>query len=338
MPKVSVIVPVYKTEKFLAKCVESILNQTYGDLELLLVDDGSPDRCPQICDEFATRDPRIRVIHKENGGVSSARNAGLDAAKGEYIAFVDSDDHIEPDMYEQMMMKAAEHNCDVVMCDCSKDFEKTVQLYTHKIRPGYYSQQDLRYEYYPNLLMMPDVNYPPTISNCLLLFRRKLLTKGEPLRYAQGIRFSEDLLFGAQLMRRAESFYYMQGRIYYHYMMNEQSATHVFAADKWKDYQQLHRRIVAVFANDTEYDFHHQIDLCLLFFTYNAISDIYTATQLSKMEKKRKILAILRDDVVKDMFVRIHIGKLPISFKLKLISYIYRYQIGISLLIRFLNR
>ena len=100
---ISVIVPVYNVEKYLDQCVESIVNQTYKNLEIILVDDGSPDNCPAICDEWAKKDERIVVIHKDNGGLSSARNAGLDIAHGEYIGFVDSDDYIDSDMYEQLL-------------------------------------------------------------------------------------------------------------------------------------------------------------------------------------------------------------------------------------------
>ena len=102
-PKISVIVPVYKVEPYLRKCLDSIVGQTYQNLEIILVDDGSPDGCGAICDEYAAQDKRVRVIHKANGGVSSARNAGLTAATGEWIGWVDSDDWIEPDMYERML-------------------------------------------------------------------------------------------------------------------------------------------------------------------------------------------------------------------------------------------
>lgn len=102
MPQISIIVPVYKVELYLDRCINSILNQTFADFELILVDDGSPDSCPQMCDEWAKKDSRIRVIHKENGGAGAARNAALRAAEGEYIGFVDSDDWIAPDMYEYL--------------------------------------------------------------------------------------------------------------------------------------------------------------------------------------------------------------------------------------------
>lgn len=113
---ISVIVPIYKVEDYLEQCIDSIVNQTYKNLEIILVDDGSPDRCPQICDEYAAKDNRIKVIHQENGGLSAARNAGLDIATGEYIAFVDSDDWVEKEMYEHLMSLTLKYTVDVATC------------------------------------------------------------------------------------------------------------------------------------------------------------------------------------------------------------------------------
>ena len=117
MPKLSIIVPVYKVEQYIHKCVDSILNQSFTDFELILIDDGSPDNCGAICDDYAQKDERIRVIHKENGGLSDARNFGIDASQGEIIGFVDSDDYLDKDMYNQMITYLEENDCDVVCCD-----------------------------------------------------------------------------------------------------------------------------------------------------------------------------------------------------------------------------
>lgn len=117
MPRLSIIVPVYKVEQYIHKCVDSILNQTFTDFELILVDDGSPDNCGKICDEYAKKDRRVRVIHKENGGQSSARNRGLDIAKGDLIGFVDSDDIIDCDMYEDLIKYLDENNLNIACCD-----------------------------------------------------------------------------------------------------------------------------------------------------------------------------------------------------------------------------
>ena len=112
-PTISIIVPVYKVEAYLDRCVQSILNQTFSDFELILVDDGSPDRCGQMCDAYAQGDRRVRVIHKKNGGLSDARNAGIDAARGEYLGFVDSDDEIAPDMYESLLQNLVHEKADM---------------------------------------------------------------------------------------------------------------------------------------------------------------------------------------------------------------------------------
>lgn len=122
MALISVIVPVYKVEAYLPDCVDSILAQSYTDFELILVDDGSPDRCGEMCDEYAEKDPRVRVIHQENGGLSAARNTGMDAAKGEYITFVDSDDLIAPEYLEALYTGLVESGADIACCQ-SREFE-----------------------------------------------------------------------------------------------------------------------------------------------------------------------------------------------------------------------
>lgn len=116
-PKVSIIIPVYKVEKYLQRCLDSVLRQTLKEIEVVLIDDGSPDNCGKICDEYAQRDTRIKVIHKENAGVSSARNRGLKIATGEYVGFVDSDDFIAPTMFEVMYRQAILADADICMCE-----------------------------------------------------------------------------------------------------------------------------------------------------------------------------------------------------------------------------
>lgn len=120
MQKLSVIVPVYKVESYIHKCVDSILEQTYTNLEVILVDDGSPDNCGKICDEYAAKDKRVKVIHKKNGGLSDARNAGIDISTGNIIGFIDSDDYIEARMYEEMIDYMEHNNLDIVCADTNQ--------------------------------------------------------------------------------------------------------------------------------------------------------------------------------------------------------------------------
>lgn len=122
-PMISVIVPIYNVEKYLARCVDSIVNQTYKNLEIILVDDGSPDRCPQMCDDYAEKDSRIKVVHKKNGGLSDARNEGMAVATGEYISFIDSDDYVSDDFFECLLDVMNKENSDIAECSVVKFYE-----------------------------------------------------------------------------------------------------------------------------------------------------------------------------------------------------------------------
>lgn len=131
---ISIIVPVYNMEQYLERCMNSIWKQTYTNLEIILVDDGSTDKSPQMCDEYAKKDSRIKVVHKQNGGLSDARNAGLAIASGTYIGFVDSDDWIEPDMYERMYRACVEYNAQVAICRYAQIYkDHTVQGGNNKV-------------------------------------------------------------------------------------------------------------------------------------------------------------------------------------------------------------
>lgn len=121
---ISVIIPIYKVEAFLDECIASVVAQTYSNLEIILVNDGSPDNCPQMCDRWAAKDNRIKVIHKENGGLSDARNAAIDIATGSFIAFVDSDDWIDPRMYEVMLTAIKKENADICACNILSCFHE----------------------------------------------------------------------------------------------------------------------------------------------------------------------------------------------------------------------
>ena len=138
--KISIIVPIYKVEKYIRKCIESIINQTYGDLEIILVDDESPDNCGKICDEFAKKDTRIKVIHKKNGGVSDARNQGTKIATGDYIMYVDGDDYIELSACEELTNIIEENNADIV-CYNFRKIDEFGNILDNK---NIYSQRDTR--------------------------------------------------------------------------------------------------------------------------------------------------------------------------------------------------
>lgn len=145
-PLISVIVPVYEVEYFLPRCIKSILNQTYQNIEVILVDDGSPDHCPEICDEYVKQDVRLRVIHKKNGGLSDARNAGINAAKGDFFCFVDSDDWIRPSMLENLMRAIKETGVKLAIANIKIVDENNCRLFSIQqspIQSGVFTVQEL---------------------------------------------------------------------------------------------------------------------------------------------------------------------------------------------------
>lgn len=130
MELVSMIIPVYGVEEYLGECLETVLNQTYENLEIILIDDESPDHCPEICDQHAQKDARIKVIHQKNGGAANARNHGLDIATGEYICFIDSDDKIENSYVEKLLGAIKENKADVVVCSFKQWYKNKMQEIT----------------------------------------------------------------------------------------------------------------------------------------------------------------------------------------------------------------
>lgn len=183
MKLISIIIPVYNVEKYLDRCINSIINQSYTDLEIILVDDGSPDKCPQICDEYALKDNRIKVIHKLNGGQSSARNAGLDIATGDYITFIDSDDWIGIDTYEYCMKLINETDAEVVQFDYSYVIDNRVLKSDPREIIKVYENKDVLQNY------MTSSTYTGSYSVCRCLFHNKLIGN---VRFREG-KINEDL-------------------------------------------------------------------------------------------------------------------------------------------------
>lgn len=212
LPGLSVIVPVYNAEKYLKRCVDSILKQTYADFELLLVDDGSFDRSGFICDEYAVKDSRVRVFHKPNGGVSSARNLGLDNAKGEWIAFIDSDDYVDAVYFDDLLGKAKEADADIVTCDVvivEGEKETLFECYDWK---------DTSAESVGEFIVSP--------LTCVWggLQKRSLYSKNH-LRFPEGIKYCEDFHLLFRLYTYAKKALRWDKALYY-YFQHPNSAVH----------------------------------------------------------------------------------------------------------------
>lgn len=232
MPKISVIVPVYKVEKYLDRCVKSIIGQTYPDFELILVDDGSPDKCPQMCDEWAKKDKRIRVLHKENGGLSSARNAGLRVARGEYVHFIDSDDWIELDLYENILNLFKIYTSAQIVQFGSIEVHKQV-----KIR-----QPEERIELYDKNRMF-DYFFRVNGEKSNTSVWNKIIKSSVLDGFEFVITLNEDVEGSYELFTRTNVLV-NTNKIYYHYYVNKMGITRSKFSLKDMDYLNVWNRVV----------------------------------------------------------------------------------------------
>lgn len=204
---ISIIVPIYKVEKYLDRCINSILNQTFTDFELILVDDGSPDRCGDICDEYAKKDKRIKVIHKENGGLSDARNSGLDVATGKFVAFIDSDDFIHKDMYMILYNAIIDSKSDISQCKF-KYFFKEDELNKNIINDG-------NYKIYNNIDAIEEVieNKNLNVNVWNKLYKKELFND---IRFPKG-KIHEDEFVTYKVFYKASSISFVDKELYYYF-------------------------------------------------------------------------------------------------------------------------
>ncbi len=231
MARVSIIVPVYNAERYLDKCIASILGQTHPDIELVLINDGSKDSSGAICDQWAKKDPRVKVIHQENRGVSAARNAGLDAATGDFIGFVDADDEIAPETYETALQQIGDH--DIVMWDAVTVWgDGRTEPDTIPLLEG--DCTVTKKDWTPELLAWM------AGSACRCLYRRSCIAG---LHFPEGIKFSEDRLFNLYAMGRCNSLRYFKRPMYYR-LMHSESAVHRYHEDYFEACKSAHTAIV----------------------------------------------------------------------------------------------
>lgn len=240
--KLSIIVPVYMVEPYLRRCIDSILSQTFTDFELILVDDGSPDNCPSICDEYAKIDSRVVVIHKKNGGLSDARNAGLDIARGEYIGFVDSDDFIHPQMYEIMFHFADRLSADMVSCDFYRFLEG------EKINIREISVDDIDFVCMNKSLLLasfyPENCYRINATVCNKLYKSKVFKK---IRFPVGLYYEDSYIF-LNTIEVCERIVTLPEPLYY-YLQRDGSIMHSEYTPKWFQGTYINNNNVAFFRN-----------------------------------------------------------------------------------------
>lgn len=239
--KVSIIVPVYNTEKYLKRCVESLIQQSYANLEVLLVDDGSTDESGRLCDELALKDHRIQVIHKENGGLVSAWKKGVEVSSGEYVGFVDSDDWVDLDMIKEMAACLTGNDREIIASDYVIEREDGSKQYVwQQLPPGEYNREALVRDVIPNLLGK-EWRYV-TISRCMKLISRQLIV--DNCKYSNpAIRMAEDTTIMLPSLIDCERLVIMDHKAYYHYLHVASSMSHKYDKGLYEDIRLL-RQII----------------------------------------------------------------------------------------------
>lgn len=228
-PTISIIVPVYKTEQFLHRCIDNILAQTFTDFELILVDDGSPDKCGLICDEYAQKDKRIRVIHKDNGGVSSARNCGIDTAVGKYLMFCDSDDWVDNNWCMCLVDAISQHPNAWIVCGVQKyyDIDSTISLYPPSCGGMFESilDTDEYFQIYKSYLSAYSFNK---------IYSRSIV-QGEQIQFDKSIRNGEDIDFNIRYLSFCERIVCLSVAPYHYNCANVQSEMGRYKPNRFDD-------------------------------------------------------------------------------------------------------
>ncbi|SEG50220.1 Glycosyltransferase involved in cell wall bisynthesis [Halpernia humi] len=307
--KLSVIVPVYNVENYLHQCVDSIINQTFADLEIILVNDGSTDSSPQICDDFAKKDSRIKVIHIQNSGVSVARNIGIESATSDYITFVDSDDWLELSMYENMFeINNQDEKFDVIMCDFTNVKENSKEQISANIRKGIYSKKQIVEELFPTLLVAENFGRIPIVSVCNCLFHCSILVKNK-IRFDAELKFAEDYLFMANLMTEANSYYYLKENYFYNYRQYDDSRSKKFQNSWWQNLLNLNHKLKNLLENNKDFNFSRQLKLQLLHSVFFVLNSIYKNKTLNFGKKLKEVRLILNTPELENSFSDLSLKK-----------------------------
>lgn len=241
MDCISIIVPIYNAKQYLAKCIESILNQTYQNIEVILVNDGSKDNSLEICKEYAARDSRIIVIDKQNAGVALARNTGLQVATGKYIGFVDPDDWLELDMYEKLHEGIKKSSYPICLCNYFKDTKKRSIPKKFAFKETQLDAEMVRKKVIPDMIGMDELTSKyVNIMGCVWrgLYERQFIEENN-LHFEAGITIMEDLVFMVQALLKSEGVQIESG-VYYHYVQNPKSVLHSYNKKIWEDQMRVH--------------------------------------------------------------------------------------------------
>lgn len=318
-PKISIIIPIYGVERYLNRCIDSVLNQTYYNLEVILVDDGSPDNCPQICDEYSRKDSRIKVIHKKNAGLGFARNSGLDIATGEYIAFVDADDYIATNMYEVLYDESDNGRVDAVFsstifydlnnrCRIRMDVERRVEF------SGKEEIDSFLLDYVaPNPESNTDVKYMTSVWRAI--YKRKVIEDNYIRFVSERQYLSEDIPFNIDFISSSSRIVYLPDAFYY-YCSNDVSLSNTNPIDKIDKLPEYFRLIECKLKNlyiQEKYILHFY--RMILLYLRNAIICDYISCKKEKLKWKVQFRKRISESYYVEVMAKYPFRRMPFKFQ-----------------------
>lgn len=312
---ISVIVPVYKVENYLRQCLDSLAAQTLDDIEIIIVDDGSPDGCPAICDEYAAKDARMKVVHKENGGLLSARKAGFAASKGDYIGFVDGDDWVEPETFMNMHNAIIKYSPDMVLSDFLCDYGDCIEPSDQCFEEDFYDRARLESEIFPKMLFDGRFYRFGVNPNCWSkLVKRELIEKNlSPVD--ERIRMGEDAAFIYPCMLDSQSITCVKTPTY-HYRITEQSMSNAYD-ERLKDIILLPYKRLKEKNAESDFDISSQLDYYLLYMVNFLLrNEAKKANAHSKKERRAVIENICADGDIRSAAARVDTEKLSTHTRL----------------------
>jgi glycosyltransferase involved in cell wall biosynthesis len=321
-PKVSIIVPIYNVENYLDRCMQSLINQTLRDIEIIMVDDESPDNCPVMCDVYAQQDNRIKVIHKKNGGLGFARNSGLEIASGKYVAFVDSDDYVDNEMFYKLYSEAIDRKSDIAYCSISNvKFNGAIKETNEFKKYLFFDKENEISNFLFNM-----IGAPPHIAHDRV-YRMSVwhgiysmdLIKNHNIRFqSERTMISEDLIFHICIIPHCNKISCLPFSGYY-YCENGQSLSKSYRNDRLAKYIILHRemtRLLEKLYNKEQWI--NSVDRCIIGFARKNLIRILKA-QIPFKEKLYQIKLILKDKYLNEIAKRYPSSMLPVKQKLFLL-------------------
>lgn len=324
-PAISVIIPVYKCEKYLAQCIESVLNQTFQDFELILVDDGSLDSSPQICDEYAQKDVRIQVIHKKNGGVSSARNEGIKVARGEYITFIDSDDYIDAEMFQGLYEKIKLNEGDLIISGLRYIFEETKKQIEYPLPDKKFLIQEIDKVY-------NEIKSGFGFSAIYAKLYKTEIIRDNQILYAEDFSILEDGSFVLEYLKYC-SICILSNEVFYNYRqaieMSLMKAFNSNAINALEHYKKNGEWLEKLLNKKNADDYY--IRLYSLFYSF--LIQIFSRSGLNRVAKKTLLKTYIKHSVTRRIIANIKSSKLKLRHKVIFILIKLKWSIFVYMLL-----